>query len=318
VRNAAVLGLVLLCVACSDDKPERLVQPTEERIVFSSSRDGDFEIYTMAPDGTDVRQLTENADTDDSEGRDEGPHWSPDARWIAFSSTRDHPVGGTEPSEVYVMRADGSGERRLTENVVGDFPTGWTDEGEVVFWHCPPEACELRLVQPDGDGERTVYATKDVVLTSRGPDGGSEVRAVVLDREAQTFDDAQHVAIDVESGDRRSVEEGTPSPDGEQMLIETDRDENGRCLFHDCTGHAAELYIDDRRLTRTTIVEGHAVWSPDGTRILFGRIPDEKDDWELWVMNVDGSCARQLTDNTEWDWTPDWAGPREGAGPLEC
>lgn len=317
MRRAAALLALTLTAGCggSDDDSTGSAAPARDVIAFASDRDGDFEIYTMAPDGTGVRQLTRNEDTDESEARDEGPHWSPDARWIAFSSTRDHPIGGN--SEVYVIRADGSGERRLTENDVGDFPTGWTGDGEIVYWRCEA-ACELRLMERDGSSDRGVFVTESIVLDSWGPRGGTEVRAFVVDREAESLDDGRRVAFDVGSGDSRPVEEGTPSPDGERMLIETDRDENGRCLFHDCTGHAAELYVDDTRLTRTTTVEGHAVWSPDGTRILFGRIPDEEDDWELWVMNVDGSCARQLTDNTEWDWTPDWAGPRKGAGRLEC
>ena len=33
----------------------------DERILFSSTRDGDFEIYSMRPDGTDLIQLTDNS-----------------------------------------------------------------------------------------------------------------------------------------------------------------------------------------------------------------------------------------------------------------
>ena len=45
--------------------------PDGTRIAFTSERDGDFKIYTMRDDGTDVRQLTVN------DARDEMPAWSP-------------------------------------------------------------------------------------------------------------------------------------------------------------------------------------------------------------------------------------------------
>ena len=36
------------------------------------------------------------------------------------------------------------------------------------------------------------------------------------------------------------------------------------------------------------------------------------------MMNADGSCQTQLTDNGEWDWAPDWHGPPEGDRPIAC
>lgn len=47
------------------------------------------------------------------------PAWSPDGKRIAFVSTRDG------DAEIYVMRADGSGERSLTNNAVTDIQPDW-------------------------------------------------------------------------------------------------------------------------------------------------------------------------------------------------
>jgi Tol biopolymer transport system component len=323
LRSGVAFTVLLLAVGCGggDEAARTASRSTVESIAFASSRDGDFEIYTMRPDGTGVRQLTENEETGEAERRDEGPKWSPDGHWIAFTSGRDHGRGGVEIYELYVMRADGTGERRLTDNDVADLLVGWTENGEIVFWRCSEgvAGCKLAVIDRDGGDERTVYETEDAVV-ALGWISGDEVYATIVDRDAESFDEAETFAIDIGNGDRRTVEtSGLPSPDGTQLLILSDRDKNGRCLFHDCSGHALELYVDDRRLTRTTAMEADAHWSPGGKRILFGRIEnDQGDDYELWVMNADGTCETQLTDNGDWDWTPDWYGRPEDDRTLTC
>lgn len=56
--------------------------PKGDRIAFVSNRDGDFEIYTIKPDGTDLCRLTH------SPGNDAHCTWSSDGGWLVFSSAR--------------------------------------------------------------------------------------------------------------------------------------------------------------------------------------------------------------------------------------
>ena len=85
--------------------------PDGHRIAFTSTRDGNAEIYVMSADGSDQRRLTRNP-ADDGVGYLgwSSSAWSPDGREIAFASQRD----GND--EIYVMNADGSGVRRLTND----------------------------------------------------------------------------------------------------------------------------------------------------------------------------------------------------------
>ncbi len=96
--------------------------PNGDRIAFTSNRDGDYEIYTVRPGGGALTRLTR------SPGNDAHPAWSPDAEWIAFASNRTgfkDETEGMSDGEIFVMRADGSDVRQLTENAFEDGTPAW-------------------------------------------------------------------------------------------------------------------------------------------------------------------------------------------------
>lgn len=91
--------------------------PKGDRIVFSRLADDDFDIYTIRPDGTGLARLTT------APGNDSHPAWSADGEHILFSSSRygfrdEAPLADIpQPyGELFVMRADGSEQRALTDN----------------------------------------------------------------------------------------------------------------------------------------------------------------------------------------------------------
>ena len=73
------------------------------RIVFTSLRDGNPEIYVMDSDGGNQERLTNHP------ASDAAPDWSPDGTRIAFASWRDG------NGDIYVMDADGKNVIRLTD-----------------------------------------------------------------------------------------------------------------------------------------------------------------------------------------------------------
>jgi Tol biopolymer transport system component len=105
--------------------------PKGDRIAFVTDRDGDYEIYSIRPDGKDLRRLTR------SPGVEGHLRWSPDGEWIAFASARTgfadefllHPDNAAANGEIFVMRADGSDVRRLTENQWEDSTPAWKPLG---------------------------------------------------------------------------------------------------------------------------------------------------------------------------------------------
>ena len=151
---------------------EATIAADGKKIVFTSSRDGDLDIYTMNTDGTGVRRLTKTL------GYDGGPFFSPDGKWIAYRA--HHP--NTEPEvatyrallaqdlvapnemDLYVMRADGSHQQQITNLGGASFaPSFYPDSKRIIFSsnYEHPKSSEFELYSVDRDGkslERITFA----------------------------------------------------------------------------------------------------------------------------------------------------------------
>lgn len=105
--------------------------PKGDLIAFNRLANGDFDIYTIRPDGTDLKRLTTVA------GNDSHPAWSADGNHILFSSSRfgfkdEAPLADIpQPyGELFIMRADGSEQRALTDNRWEEGTPAWQPGGQ--------------------------------------------------------------------------------------------------------------------------------------------------------------------------------------------
>jgi TolB protein len=103
-----------------------LWSPRGDLIMFSRQSDGDYEIYTIKPDGSGVHRLTHNRGNDSHMG------WSPDGSHIVFASTRmgfkDEMTYTDAPQpygEIFTMRSDGSDVQQLTDNQWEEGTPAW-------------------------------------------------------------------------------------------------------------------------------------------------------------------------------------------------
>src|SRR3954471_7717288 len=78
---------------------------TNGQMAFTSDRDGNWEIYVMDEDGSNITNLTGN------KANDTNPTWSPARSKIAFTSWR---TGGNGVAQIWVMDADGNNPVQLT------------------------------------------------------------------------------------------------------------------------------------------------------------------------------------------------------------
>lgn len=105
------------------------------RIVFKSWRTRDWELYAVNADGSHRKRLTYSG------GEDTGPRWSPDGKRIAFLSKRD--VTNPDQDSIYVMNADGSGQRALTRPGYYSSPA-WSPDGRYLLIPASAQAGQQR------------------------------------------------------------------------------------------------------------------------------------------------------------------------------
>ncbi len=164
---------------------EATVSPRGDRIVFTSMRDGDLDIYTMNLDGSSVKRLTHTL------GYDGGPFFSPDGSEIVYRAA--YPQTAEEKADyrrllgenlirpsrlnLYVMKADGSNPRLVLENDAANFaPYFFPDGQRIIFSSNLADPMgrnfDLYMIHKDGTGlERVTFNESFDGFPMFSPDG---------------------------------------------------------------------------------------------------------------------------------------------------
>jgi TolB protein len=255
----------------------------------------DTELYSITQQGGDLRQLTRHKAVYDVD-----PAWSPDGRRIAFAR---QPIDFTgSPTSLWVIAADGSHPRRLTTSRADDSPSWAPDNVHLVFARQTRTASEiavldtrtkrvrplapnahapawspngrliayvtsgsrpLRLIRPDGSGERSLFNRRELERGSRywsilqpswSPDGRQIAFTLFFYGKLSSFS-VRQLVVPGSGGTPRKISCGPSSAP-----------------------------------------PGPVRWSPDGTALI------ASDGGEVWVCPLDGSPPNRLTEGTDPDW----------------
>jgi Tol biopolymer transport system component len=287
-----------------------------------------LQVYTINPDGSGEAQIT-----NDSASKAE-PHWSADGHRIAFVSSG--PLGSQS-----LVTMDESGGSRFT--VVNDYVLGlsWAPTGKALAYGTYSGVYPGHVIRINADGTGYTDLTDDPddpydggQYPSWSPDGFRIAYAGLTsypDNEGDFAPGSSGIWLTTPAGgfgtqlkgasDHEFYDEPDWSPGATKIVFSGTADPS--CTAPACANK--DLYVMNRDGTGLTkITSGVAndldpAWSPDGTKIAFASAVAPPDpatcgssdcNYEIFIINPDGSGLTRLTNNSVPDRWPDAAAAR--------
>jgi Tol biopolymer transport system component len=188
--------------------------------------------------------------------------------WLAISSD---PAGIFDfengNSDIYLIRTDGSGRKQLTTAPGNDFTPAWSPDGAQIVFRTTRDGDDEIYVM-NADGSGQTNLSRSLDTEERGPDWSPDGRQIALASQAGEILDIFIVPVDLAESNEGS--------------------------------------IDWKKLTGDSLGgDEYPAWSPDGTKIAFHSYRDGN--WEIYVMNADGTGQTRLTNNPREDTYPNWS-----------
>jgi Tol biopolymer transport system component len=280
---AALAALVL--VGCGGSSPKG-----PRAMVFVSVKDGDYAIFGADADGKHARRLTkEQGDPSTPAGLffQLQPAWSPDGTEIAFSSARDG------IAHVYVMNADGTGTRRLTNTSQGDEHPSWSTDGKRIIFS--REGALFAAPADGGKARRVGHGLGSAQDPAYSPDG----KLIAYDYRKPGFQNREIFVMNAEGTGIRAVTKlggssGLPawSPDGRTLAFQSNANLGHYEVF--------TVAVDGTHMHRVTSSGVDAIqpaFTPEGS-IGFSR--------DGAILVDDAGKESQLTSGKNVDTNPVW------------
>ena len=271
----------------------------EPSIVFATGTN----VFVRDSNGT-VRQLTKTAWYEGT------PSWSPDRKQIVYVSAR----GGD--ADVYVMNADGTGQRRLAGSKKGpqDQYPAWSPDGKLIAFASNRGGEEdIFVMRADGTGLRRL--TKNAAwIEDQQPRFSPDGRFIVFSSNRVAFSNPELYRLRVSDGRglvrlTRWGSGGDLSP-GDDLMGDYSPDGKRIAFVSDRSGGYA-IWTMNANGTGLRRVIGHPGqniafprWSPDGRTLLYTTFDSSgaKNDFRLRTIGANGSNPRVLRAGSEADW----------------
>ena len=236
-----------------------------KQIVFESTKDGKFAIYTIQTDGTNLRKLT------NGEFNDEQPRWSPNGKEVVFISDRDGHL------QLYLMNADGSNQRRQTNAPDLDYLPDFSPDGKWVTFMSRKKRTgtihDIYVIRTDGTERTRLTDEATNEMSPRWSPNGKEI----------LFTRTDSIPKDVEDN-----------------FAKMSREERLKAIAK--RNSSAEIFVMKKdgsnvhRLTNNDVSDDNPAWSKDGKTIYF--VSERDGSRNIYAMKSDGSKVRKIADGS--------------------
>ncbi len=263
-----------------------MLSPNGQKVTYqsngkqSSNPEGDTEVYMVNADGSDGKNLTNNG----ADVFDDSPAYSPDGRKIAYESNGPQSSNSQGDSEIYLLNANGSGKKNLTNNEasVHDYDPAFSPDSKIAF-----TSQGVQTSNPEGDHD----------IYTMNADGSSPSNFTNI------------------SGAGVNDYDPSFSPDGQKIVfsstgVQTSNPEGDFEVYVRNTSGLNEINLSNNA---ADVNDREPVFSPDGQKIAFRsagiQTSNPEGDNEVYTVNGNGSGKRNLTNNGEEvdDFSPDYA-----------
>ncbi len=292
-----LFSVLCVCLTSEELRLKNALAFNAGRIVFTSTRDGNLEIYVMDADGGNQERLTDNP-ADDSD-----PAWSPNRTKIAFVSNRNRGF-----VQIHVMDADGKNPTSLTDGLWEAAPD-WSLDGQKIAFTSRNAQGVGQIAVMDTNGHNLLKLTEGQ-KPSWSPDG-KRVAFESLDEEQHS----QIHVINVNGQGFESVTRDLPrktepawSPDGRKIAYVAPEGGFYQIYVMNADGKNHKRLTNNRIHKRVDNLQ--PAWSPDGRTIayvIFELIDVGRGRRTIHLMTADGQYLKQLSDEHNGsDYHPDF------------
>ncbi len=272
-------------------------------LAFISIRTGDAQVWVRDASGSE-RMLT------DGRSINVQPALS-STGWLAFVSRQ-----GTDKAAIQLIREDGSGQRRLSQDDRVEMAPSWSPDGkQLAYFSMQQEtgSTELRIVDVATGAQKAVKTEGKTMGPAPAVWSADGQRLVFLAGDAKGA--SQVWTVNADGAQLRNLSAGFPSraaawvdlsPDGKQIVWAANLREKGTHLI------VTSLQSGESRNLTEGAQGTHESprWSPDGRRLSFASTRDslETGRADVFVMDADGSNVRNISRHPGEDFDPKWSG----------
>jgi len=278
-----------------DDFPS--YSPDGKKLIYASDQSGNFDLWTINLDGSSKVQLISSSEAEMT------PVWSPDGLKVAY-------VRG---SDIYIRKIANTEEVKAATGI----NPAWARDGtEVIYNTASGDIYSKRVCA----GTLTGVITQPIL--SQTLTGLAEIRGTASDTNFENYrlefssNTLPYTWTEIASSSKPvnngilGVWNTAAVPDGEYILRLIVNDRAGNSLQNTIVVNADndnwKLTITElKQLTSHEAWDIEPAWSPDGTKIAFSS--NRSGNYDVWVMNADGTGLRNLTNDPAYDSKPVWS-----------